>query len=114
MHPIVKGVYFVENADNFDLPNIAIRPTQISNGIKFEGNPRGFKLQGTVDVEGMNSAPKKIIVHTGQSPDGDVCLVKLTKKIYDDNLKKYVIGQLEFDSDEDVQNFYLNQDFNRN
>jgi hypothetical protein len=117
MQPVIQNsnaVYFVENAEEFDLPSIAIRPTPFNGGLKCDGNPRGFKMWGKFDVDGNDGAnnPRKIIVHSEYG--GDIILVKLTNDIYEKHLREYVIGQPKFNTDGELQDFYLKNDFNPN
>ena len=105
-----EAVYFVENAEEFDLPSVAIRPKNIKGGIACDGNPRDFKVWGPVEIDGVDEAkhPRKIIVH---SEYGDVILVKMTNKIFEEHLREYVIGSPKFASDDLLQNFYLKNEF---
>jgi hypothetical protein len=115
----LSGVYYVETKVSGINP-IAIRPEIRSDSIAWEDTGHGRTLKyALVFFDGKEvTSPFYTPKHSPQQVDvitqkGDIHLVKLTKKIFDENLKNRVGcgGSLNFSDDAEVQQHYLKTDF---
>lgn len=118
-----NAVYFVESQDSSEEQNlIAIRPHIHDGHIEWEDTSRGtafviYKL--LIDGKTLNEStntplPTPNLINITTRNGKSYNLIKLTKKLFDDVLKKEVNmpEQLPvFQTDEDVQNYYLNKNF---
>lgn len=118
-----RGVYYVES-DNQDVNPIAIRPEITPQWVAWEdtGNGRSFSYEHIkiddepleLKSENPESPPSEVPeVIEFSSPKGHFKLRKLTKEFFDNHLKNRVAagGSLNFNSDQDVQEYYLKTDF---
>jgi hypothetical protein len=118
-HFTLPGVYYVDTKLTGINP-IAIRPG-IQNGmISWEDTGHGRALKyALLFFDGKEvSLPLSAPVHLPQKVDvitqkGDVHLIKLTKKIFDEKLKTRVgcRGSLHFHNDDEVQQHFLKENF---
>ena len=105
-------VYYVESSGNLTLNPIAIRPRIIGKEIIWEDTARGMALPFT-EIEILpnpsTKEPKKIEIIT---PDSDkVVFLLLTVNLFNQKARQRVAGNLQFKSDQDLQNYYLRTNF---
>lgn len=105
----IDAVYYVESTT--DMNPIAIRPKFEKNVASWEDTSRGK----TLHFKNMEWGSKKekipntvsLILENNET----VRFLFLTKKIFDEKVKTLVSGPLEFDNDQQVQNYYLQENF---
>jgi hypothetical protein len=115
----LQGVYYLESGNNGMNP-IAIRPVIQAHYIAWEDTGHGRSIRNPKvyfddqEVKIPASPPKKLPEKIKIISDrGDFQLIKLTKKIFDEQLKNRVAGgeSLNFKDDQAIQNYYLTADF---
>lgn len=106
-------VYYVESSE---LRNpIAIRPHLINEYMEWEDTSRGShakikKIRFTpFSKKDPKSIPDKIEIVTMEGEI--VTLHKLTLNLYNDKVKEFVAGKPDFKTDDELQNYYLNTNF---
>lgn len=117
MNPVYnyERVYFVESTQREHTNKIAIRPKIYPNKVVWENTSRGKSL----DIKRVKApenltdeAPAEIALVDKQNKV--VRLRELTLEIYNEHVKAYVAGSPEFTSNEELQEFYLKQNFQQN
>ncbi len=115
MQPVkMDGVYFVKEFEELHINPVAIRPEYLFRedlhlgSVKWGDTSKGF--QNRIDEVKVDSTTSEIHLHT---EDGDdLTLVKLTNALYNQHVREYVYDKPTFSSDEELQNYYLNNNFN--
>ena len=105
-------VYFVEAPKNMPMNPVAIRPEIFESKVHWLDTSRGVILElGQIDnMDTLDETPPEVIEITTQK-GYHIRLKKLTLDIYNKSVKSRVMGSPSFKSDKDVQNFYLDSDF---
>jgi hypothetical protein len=106
---VYNAAYYIEahNAPGFS--RVAISPNVVSEYLINWKTTNGRGDQVPVQIPLDLSDPSRITVNL--SPNRFLILQKLTKDIYDEKVKPFVNGHPEFNSDAELQDFYLNADF---
>lgn len=109
-----EQAYYVEGPPNMPLNPIAIRPTITESIVEWADTSKGRTLNlGEVkNLKSFGETPPEVIDITTQEGQ-HIKLVKLTLEIYNKKVKKRVIGSPSFNSDEALQKFYLESNFDR-
>ena len=107
----INAVYFVEAAHTDKHFNpIAIRPTIFNERCDWEDTSRGaFFYYEALEIINKNEPPKTIkLIGTD---DSEVTLTLMTVNIFNSKVKPNVFGDLQFDSDDALQKYYLTEEF---
>lgn len=106
----INHVYYVETPGHTN--PVAIKPEIKSSKITWMDTSRGKVVPlGSIDnIENLQKGVFDLIEVTSERGE-HYTLRKLTLKLYNEKVKPRVMLPPAFDSDEDVQNFYLKSDF---
>lgn len=114
MQPVTyEAVYYVHTEEkSVPLNPIGIKP-RIQNGKAWwddttPGRGRSFRITN-VEMNQAETPPKKIEITTDDGKK--VTLTYLTLDVYNKNVREKVVGKLNFNSDQEVQAYYLTTDF---
>lgn len=117
----IQSVYYVSSAEISEpssFNRIAIRPTIDHKRISWEDTERGsFFIFETINLnrddiqeyQDKKIPPKRIKFKTNKGKEIELEL--LTSEVFDRSIKNNVAGSLSFQSNEELQNYYLNQQF---
>ncbi len=107
-----EAVYYAES-DNLPINPIAIRPTIHDRLIWWNdttpGRGRSFEIVKLEVHNGSNSIPESIECLTKEGKK--VTLRLLTNDLYNQKVKEKVFGKPDFTTDESIQKYYLETDF---
>lgn len=107
----IHAVYYVESSGTARRPvdPIAIDPSIAGHRIQWNNTGRGaFRDFKNIKLLQGDTVPKTIEISIGEN---EVITFRLmTKDLFDQHLKD-AFPDLNFDTDQEVQNFYLNTDF---
>ena len=108
-----EQVYYAETT-NRDRPLnlIAIRPKIEGDHIEWEDTSWGTRFEVMsiqFKQEKTDLFPQQIIISLKNGEA--ITLQKLTLSIYDEKVKHWVMGKIAFNSDEELQNYYLTTAF---
>lgn len=108
-----EAVYYVNSPDvSLEVNPIGIRPHIGKDKVWWDDtNPtrgRSFRVK-KVDIKGADNPPKKIELITDEGKK--VTLLYLTLEVYNQNVRDKVVGNINFNTNEEVQKFYLTTDF---
>jgi hypothetical protein len=114
-----ESVYYVESSNDLSLDGMAIRPTIKQDRISWEDTGRGRSFQfNQINLipEDINylDMDKKIIpgrINFTTVRGKKIQLAVLTLAIFNNKIKDSVAGPLNFQSDEELINYYLNTNF---
>lgn len=113
---IYEQVYYVDSAQTSrPLNPIAIKPSIFGNKIKWNDTGRGqfieaseIKCESPKKIDATHPPEEIIIVtHTGDK----IILKVLDLKTYNSKLRAHVEGHPNFDSDKELQDYYLHKNF---
>jgi hypothetical protein len=105
----IELVYIVSCDDpNLHLDPLAIRPTFESNKVMWEDTGPGTVVNMKNAVMPGNS-PEKIEFETDKGQH--ITLTKLTVDLFNNKIRDRAAGHPEFHSDKELQDYYLNTNF---
>lgn len=108
MEPITfNHVYYVES-DSIPLNPIAIDPTIIKMTIAWDDTSKGKTIEFTEIKYDEENPPKKIEIIVGEK---HLSLISLSLEIYNQFVRHRVAGEIEFNSDQAVQDYYQKTSF---
>jgi hypothetical protein len=108
-----NSVYYVESSGDKILNPVAIRPEIFKDRIQWLDTNRGtiIKLGKIDNLDLINGQSSPELIEITSAREDHYRLIKLTLDIYNNQVTSRVANPPSFGSDEEVQNFYLNTDF---
>ncbi len=107
---LISSVYYANSKDCTVNP-IAIRPNLTKEKITWEDTSRGFSARLATLVTNSEEGQEPDVIEVTTQDKKNIRLVKLTLDIYNTHVKGRVAGHPKFDSDQEIQNYYLNTSF---
>lgn len=106
-------VYYVHSPDpDLTLNLIAIRPRLMDHRIEWEDTSWGTRFEiADIDMDKgeTDEYPREIKIRTKEGQK--IILSLLNLENYNRHVKEWVVGQKNFNSDEELQQYYLKTDF---
>ena len=105
-------VYYVETDERMIVNPVAIKPAVFTSRIEWMDTSRGQVVQlGNISSETGKSDEAPILIEITSESGEHYRLRKLTLDLYNQYVKERVMLPPDFHSDEAVQKFYLEADF---